>query len=501
MKMNLLRSAALLSAGQMVSYGCSFIRNLILARMLAKADFGLAAAFSMTLTMLELAGRMAFGVQIVQAKEGASERFLGTSHTFQFLLSTGTALLVAVTCVPIAHAFKVPHAWWAFATLALIPLLKGFEHLGIFVQQRERRYLPAVLSEAVPQLLVTAATWPLALWLGDFRVILVVMVAKSGLTIVMTHVTSSQPYRWAMERGYMRSIFRFSLPLLLNGLLMFVSQQGDQMMVGTFLSLSDLALYSIAFSVVSIPWFVFARVTSQLILPILSRCQDDDGEFNRQYQFCQDASTIASVLVLAPLIAAGGPLVELLYGAKYHDVGPILAILGVTCGLRFLRLAPTMAATARADTVNQLYSNLWRGMSLPLAFAAAALGGGLLTIAACSVVAEVAAGALSILRLSRKNGVPLRENVPAVLLTAVTLGAAYGAARFAPHVSLVTGAGMALGAVLVSVVVSWFLMPETCKVLLVSLKQGLPRAGHPGAKAKPSLASAPAEATEWTPEP
>jgi O-antigen/teichoic acid export membrane protein len=71
----LLRGGAILTLGQLISYGLSFVRNVILARALTKADFGLAAVFAMTVSLLEVAGRMSFGQQIVQSTEGDSEAF------------------------------------------------------------------------------------------------------------------------------------------------------------------------------------------------------------------------------------------------------------------------------------------------------------------------------------------------------------------------------------------------------------------------------------------
>ena len=44
-----LKGSVELSAGQILTYGCSFVRLAILARLLTVADFGIAATFSMTI--------------------------------------------------------------------------------------------------------------------------------------------------------------------------------------------------------------------------------------------------------------------------------------------------------------------------------------------------------------------------------------------------------------------------------------------------------------------
>ena len=462
----LLRCTMLLTLGQVTSYGLSFIRNVILARMLTKVDFGLAAMFGMTLSLLEVSGRMSFGQQIIQSKDGNAESFQATSHTFQFMLSVIGAFLVAALSHPLAYAFKVPHFAWAFSLLAFVPLARGFENLDYFRQQRELNYLPVVLCELVPQTVVTLAAWPLAVWLGDFRVIIWVMLGKAGLGILMTQWLARRPYRWAWRRDYMKVMWIFGWPLLLNGLLMFASQQADQVIVGAFLSLNELAPYALVLSLVSIPWFVFGQVGSSILLPILSRIQDEPERFRCKYRAGVEYAGVGAVILMLPLIVAGEQLVTILFGPKYVGTGPLMALLGAAAAVRFLRFVPSVAAMARADTMNQLYSNIWRSLGLPLAFAVAALGGGVNMIAACALLAELVASGFSVLQLRRCQGVPLRDTAGAAIyvlgfvavgLVTVCLGAS--------HWSICLAAVAALTMLVFSIVFAWISFPNLARMV------------------------------------
>jgi len=123
------------------------------------------------------------------------------------------------------------------------------------------------------------------------------------------------------------------------------------------------------------------------MLPILSRAQDDPARLRRQYRVCVQAAAAAGVMFTLPPILVGEQLVKLLYGGKYQGTGVFVALLGAAVAVRFLRFVPAVVATAKADTMNQLYSNLWRGASLPLALGVVAVGGTPVQIAACAVVA------------------------------------------------------------------------------------------------------------------
>jgi O-antigen/teichoic acid export membrane protein len=457
----LFRSAMVLAVGRSAGYALSFLRNLILARMLAKADYGLAAVFAMAVSLLEFSGGMAFGVQIVQSEEGDTPRFLACAHALQFAGGLLSALLIAAASMPMAGFFGVPHIWRSFALLAVVPLFQGFGHLDVARRQRELEYLPLMLVDVVPQFLITASIWPLIIWLKDYRVILCLMIGKAIFSAIMTFGLSKRPYRWAWDRDYMRSMLMFGWPLLVTGFVTFASQQADQMIVGAKFSLNLLANYALAFSLVSIPWFIYSQVAGSLILPILSGAKNDPGRFSSQYRICIQTAALFGVICILPLITSGEQLITYIFGAKYKGTGVFVAVLGAAFAVRFLRFVSGYAAVARADTLNQLYSYLWRGTSLPLAMLVIALRGTPLQIAGCSLVAEILTVLYSVIRLRRKQGVSLHESSRAsIYLMALTALGTIFAIMFGADMSVWASATAGMGILTIAIIAAWFMFPE-----------------------------------------
>jgi O-antigen/teichoic acid export membrane protein len=465
----IIRGTVALSLGQVAGFGLSFARNIILARMLSKADFGLAAVFGMSISLLEVAGRMSFGQQNIQSKDGDSIPFQATSHTFQFILSFVSACLILCLSHPMALVFKVPEAAWAFAMLALVPLARGLEHLDYYRQQRELDYLPAVMCEVVPQAVMTVAVWPMTVWLGDFRVIIWLMLGKAVLGIVMSHWLARRPYRWAWHADFVKGMWSFGWPLLLTGLLIFGSQQADQVVVGAFLSLNNLATYALALSLVSMPWLIFGQVGSSLMLPVLSRVQEDPAQFRSRYRTCVECASVGAVALTLPLIVFGEQIVTLFYGGKYAGSGTVMAILGAASAVRFLRFVPAVASMARADTLNQLYANIWRSLSLPLAALVAMLGGGMAMVAVCALGAELVSTGFTALRLRRRQGVPLQDTMRGAAFVLGFVFAGLGTVYLgAPSWGVWIAAGGALLLPAFAALVAWLSFPGLAHSLLKS---------------------------------
>src|SRR4051812_20270347 len=101
-----------------------------------------------------------------------------------------------------------------------------------------------------------------------------------------------------------------------------------------------------------------------------------------------------------------------------------MALLGATAAIRFLRMVPAIASMASADTLNQLYSNVCRCISLPVAAAAAYAGAGTHAIASCALGAEVLAAIYSTIRLNHRQKLRLRDSAPAAAFVVVFIVAA-----------------------------------------------------------------------------
>jgi O-antigen/teichoic acid export membrane protein len=408
-------SFILITGGQSLAFGLSFVRNLILARMLSRADFGLAATFSLAVTMLELTGRIGLGQQVVQAAEGDSESFMKTAHSIQLIAGAISAGALLILSIPMAELFKVPDKTWAFALLALVPLSRGIAHLDFQQRQRKFDFLPTVWVDLIPQTIVTGLAYPLAKWIGDYRVVLVLIFVKEMLSTLISHVLARQAIHWGWEKEIVQRMWKFSWPLILNGILIFASQQGDQMLVGGGYSLETLALYSAAASIIAVPFMIMAHAASSIMLPVLSRVQGNSGQFHGEYQACIQLSAVGAVATMVPLIIGGEQILKILYGSKYVGGGAILAWLSVACAFRFLRIAPAIAAMAKADTQNQMISNMFRVSSLAFGFLVLLMGKSVEALAASMMLGELLALIAAAYRLRRKQKIPINDMAKSTL--------------------------------------------------------------------------------------
>ena len=395
------KGAAAIASARIIGYAMSFARNIILARTLTKADYGMSAAFASTVSLLELSGRFGLGQLLIRSRRGNAQSFMASLHTVQLASGFVSALLLLTLCRPMADMFHVPGATWAFGALSVIPIANSLWHLDNWRVQRNFNFVPCALTELVPQTVVTLAAWPLTRVFHDYRAIVILLVAKAILALSVTHVLAKRRYALKWNQRWCSEIYVWAWPLLASNVIVFASGQANQLVIGGAFSVSRLAGYAIATSLVSIPWFIISNVGSSLLLPILSRAVDSKQRFEAQLLLFFGVSSVAAVLLSTGFVFFGENAVVLLFGKGYQGCGIYVTILGAGIAVRLLGIVTTLAALAWGDTTNELFSNIWMSVSLPLSLLAVYCGLGPAWVAGCVAFGEFVGLIASFWRLRR----------------------------------------------------------------------------------------------------
>lgn len=444
-----------LGSGQVGVQLCSFVRSVILARLLSPEDFGIAATFAMTFSLIEMVSNLSVQSLIVQAPDGDAQLFQSTGQLLLVLRGFSNAIFLLVLAFPLSSLFGVPQAWWAFCWVAAIPVLRGFCHLDLNRFQRDIRFVPQVATEIVSNLLVTLLAWPIAAWLRNYAAMLWLLLLQAAFYTIGSHVVAERRYAWAWRREYLRRFVRFGWPLIINGLLMYGILQGDRFIIGAarrlfsrgVYTLADLGVYSVAFAVTMAPSTFFTGVANSLFLPVLARAQTEQERFRRRYAVCVQTMAFAAVVIAVPFVVAGQWIVPLIYGSKYAAAGTFIGWLGAMWGIRVFRTAPTQAALALGDSRNSMIANIARSAALIGVLISAATGYSLASIAVCGLAGEVVATAVCLVRLSAKHHISTRISLAPIAMCGSAIVAAL-VAQFAGFGGVIL---ILIGAVLLGV--------------------------------------------------
>lgn len=413
----------MLSGGQAATQAMSFLRNIIIARLIGPEHMGIAALFAVTVSVLEMISNLAVDMLLIQDKDGDDPRFQGTAHTFQLVRGILSGLMIFMVAPLVTELFNIPETEWAFRLLGLAAVFRGAMHLDWKRMQRFMDYRSTVTVELIPQAIATLIAYPLAVKLNDFSVVLWIVLLQSLLGLVVSHWVADRSYKVMWERVYGLRMLTFGWPLLLNGLLIFGAMQGDRVTIGTFFTMRELGLYSVAISLVLVAITVLTKISTSLLLPVLSRKTDNQKAFEYSLdRYSQGMAVLAGIAAL-PFCLSGGELVTVIFGDQYSDGLEFVPYLGILLAIRVFRLVPTIAALSRADTKNSLYANCYRFLGVVAAFGSGWLGADIVTIIICGISGEVLALLFTQIRLYRLADISFKKSItpPIAVILVVSL--------------------------------------------------------------------------------
>ncbi len=397
-----MKSGGILTLGNGVSALSSFLRNIIIARLISVEDFGIASLFALTMAAVEVAGNLSVDKIIIQDKNGNDEQFQSSGHAFIVIRGFISGLLLFLSAKYVADFFNVPETAWAFQVLALISIIKGFLHLDFARFQREMNFLPIVLIETLPQIIILLLSIPLALWLNSYAAVVWLLLINAILYVVLSHVYAKRKYSIRWNRSDIARMYKFGWPLLINGILMLIILQGDKAIVGRSYSMEVLGWYSAAFIITLSPALIITKIIYSLMLPWLSKARADVKIFTDGSLLAINYCLITGLLLSFFYSLFGSELIIFLFGSNYADGGKIVALLAFMQFVRIAKAGPILIAMSVGETKNPMFSNFVRGFAFLIAILFAWYGTDVITIVIIGLLGELAAFFIS-MRLLLKN--------------------------------------------------------------------------------------------------
>jgi O-antigen/teichoic acid export membrane protein len=423
------KGTLLLGAGGLLEHALQFLRNIIVARLVSPEDFGIAALFVMTVSLLQSISNLAVDTLLIQSPYGENPRFQQTSQLMMVVRGLGLALVLLLSAGYVARLFNIPAATWAFRLVAVVPLIRGLVHLDMVRSQRQLNYKRRLVTDISSQIMSLLLAWPLAAWLGDYSAILYLIIVQTLARTIISHVVAERSYTWGWEPIHARQIVSFGWPLLINGILLFLIMQGDRFIIGAADNLfaretyskAQLGFYSAAFVLSSAIIDGISSIVTPVMLPLLARAQDFAAQFEKRCQFCIHVAAFIVGPIGIFFILVGGWFIVLVYGKQYLAAAPLMTWLGVAQSVRFFRTASATIALSKGDSPNMTISNMFRAFSFILAFVFAALGTDIVWIAASGLAGEILATGVSIGLLKYRLAVPLQYFTKPVIFSSAGL--------------------------------------------------------------------------------
>lgn len=353
----------------------SALVGILLARILAPADYGVYAVCLVVLAALLSLNELGVSLAVVRWP-GDVQRIAPTVMTLA-LTSSSVLYVVCFALAPtVADALHAPQATNILRLLATAVLIDAVTAVPVGLMTRDFLQRRRLVIDSVA--LVTVSSVSIALAVQGYGPWSLAWGNLMGNLVSAILITAWAPLRIrpGFDRAVARDLLSFGLPLAGASVLAFAMLNIDYVVVGAVLGPVALGFYLLAFNLSSWPVNLVSAPVRRVAVPAFARLRDTGQESGLAFVRASVlllAATIPAVLLLALL---AHPLVQLVYGGKWlpaADVLPLLAALALARVLSELTY-DFLVAHARSRS-NLVVQAAWVSVLGPAIWVGAHLGG------------------------------------------------------------------------------------------------------------------------------
>lgn len=316
----------------------NLLRVMIVARILAPADFGVFGMAMVVLLGVTSLGQLGFKEALIahdQADDEERQRWLYSLWTGNLLLNVVLGVSIAALAWPAAMLNQQPGLVAMLLALSGVPLLTALKNPQLMALEKRIAFAPIAVVELTVAVAGLVFTVLLAWWLESaWALILGQLIAPAGGLVASYLVTPGRPVL-AWDRDAMRQAFHFGKFILAAAALNMVITQLDNLAIGAQLGAAALGIYMIAYRISEIPKLIITQTAFRALYPYYSE-QRMAGPAALRDAWLRATRYIAWLIVGAylPIMLCANFFVLLLFGDQWLEAAPILVVLALLGGLR-----------------------------------------------------------------------------------------------------------------------------------------------------------------------
>lgn len=311
-----------------------FVTQIVLARLLAPADFGLLAVGLLAINSMGLLRDLGFGAALIYKKDDSDHTAANTAFILLPIVASVLFVLVYLSAPYVAIFFDNAAVEPIVRVLALTFIISSFGTVPSMLLEKELEFKKKVLPETVPVAGYACVTIWLALHGYGVWSLVYGQIVSAILTAGLIWLVSDWRPTFKFDRMIAKELFGYGKHIMGASIVLFLITNIDNAIVGRVLGIEALGFYALAFTISNLPATQITHLVSRVMFPLYSKLQDNKYALGNAWlktlKYVSMLSVPASfgILVLAP------DFVNIVLGDKWIPVIPALQILCIFGMLR-----------------------------------------------------------------------------------------------------------------------------------------------------------------------
>ncbi len=309
-----------------ISVVMRFIVNVVLSRLVSPEVLGTLMVINTLKTGMELVTDVGVGQNVVVSPNSEKRSFRDTAWTLQFVRGLLLFGLLSIAAYPMAQLYAIPAT--AIQLSAMTIVIMGTGSLSLFYMQKRLQIVRINLFDLAMDTVGSIAMLAFTFVSPTIWALIAANILAAAIRATMSYLLPDARNWFAFHKEHAREILSLGKWIFLSTLLAFLSFNFDKLFLAQALPLALVGVYSIARSIADMTILATARVSHQLVFPLIAAHREQGN-----HALWRQMSPLRLKLLL--LVALGVALgvcladiaIETIYDHRYSDAGWMLSVL------------------------------------------------------------------------------------------------------------------------------------------------------------------------------
>jgi PST family polysaccharide transporter len=311
------------------------IATVVLGRVLAPSDFGVATMATTFSMMLNSVGLNGFTEAVVQA-EAMDHRLASSLFWINAGIGTVLTLAFAASGSMIARFFDEPRVTGACVLISAWILLTSISVIHLALLKRAMRFAAVSRIEIVGRLVQITASIGLGAMGWGYWALLAGIVAGSLTSCLQAWIACRWMPGLPSRASGLKSMVQFAAHIYGHFLVNYVGLNTDNMLVGWRYHAESLGFYKRAFDLFVLPTTQISGPIGVVAMSALSKFRNDPEQLRRHVLSLMSMFALVGMAISGTLTLVGKDLIRVLLGDRWDESGRIFLFFGPGIGVMLI---------------------------------------------------------------------------------------------------------------------------------------------------------------------
>lgn len=304
-----------------------FVTQIVLAKLLAPADFGLLAIGLLAINSMGIFRDLGFGATLIYKKDDSDHTAANTAFILLPLVASILFLIAYFSAPYIAVFFDNSAVEPIVQVLALTFVISSFGTVPSMLLEKELEFKKKVVPETVP--IIGYALVAIGLAMNGYGVWSLVygQIVSAMLTAGLIWLVSDWRPTFKFDRKIARILFDYGKHIIGANIVIFLITNIDDAIVGRVLGVEALGFYTLAYTISNLPATQITHLVGRVMFPLYAKLQDDRTSLKYAYLKTLQYVSMLSIPAAFGIFIIAPDFVSIVLGDKWMPSVPALQFL------------------------------------------------------------------------------------------------------------------------------------------------------------------------------